>query len=124
MSEIDEMKQELLATKERLERALTRIGSAIARLEAIKEEAETVTLRIQYETEREDTITIPQSKLCHMQMGIPTLNTSEEIWAVATRSGGSLAQKAFVLNDEYDWELGRDSEARLCLVPIKKDKEK
>lgn len=112
----EELRKELLASKERLERALNRLNS-------IKdEEEETITLRIPYEAEREDTKTIPQTSLCDLKDGY--LYIQDELigvrWGIAMRTTGPLAEKAFLLNEEYDWELGKDDDSRLCLVPIKK----
>lgn len=44
-------------------------------------------------------------------------------WGAVKRIAGPLAGKAFYLNEFYDWELGRDEESALCLVPIKKQEE-
>jgi len=39
---------------------------------------------------------------------------------IAVRSGSEYVNKAFYLNDEFDWEIKKDSESVLCLVPTRK----
>lgn len=114
---IEEVRKALLVTKEVIEDNLKRLE---------EKEEETVTLRVQYEAERVDRydiITIPPSSLCDLKDGY--LYIQDELiavrWGIAMRTTGPLAEKAFLLNEEYDWELGRDKELRLCLVPLKKE---
>ena len=109
--------------KERIKVAKATIENA---LRNSVEEEETITLSIPYEAEREDTITIPQTSLCDPKDGY--LYIQDVLiavrWAIAMRTTGPLAGKAFLLNEEYDWQLGKDDDSRLCLVPIKKQEGK
>jgi hypothetical protein len=116
MKTIEEIRKELLVAKENIEEKL----EILNRLEDEEEEG-TVTLRIQYETEREETITIPQSKLCTIdKVALHIIGTTYNI-SITRRKFGPLAGKALYLNDSYHWELGADDEGVLCLVPIKKE---
>ena len=116
MKTIEEVRKELLICKEILEQNL----ESLNRLEV---EEQTVTLRIGYGTEREEEITIPQSKLCTLDNGALHIieRTHKDHIAATRRKWGPLAAKALYLNDSYDWELGRDDEGALCLVPIKRE---
>lgn len=109
--------EELLAIKLAMETALMRLDS----LTKEKVEEETVTLQI--EPEREGVIAIPQTSLCDLKDGYLYINDDiiGPCWGIAMRTTGPLAEKAFLLNEEYNWVLGRDNELRLCLVPIKKE---
>lgn len=104
MNKIEEVRKALLVAKESIEKNIEELN----RLD--EEEEEPVTLRVAYETERDDIITIPQTSLYSVKK-----------WKVTPRGEGLLAGKAFRLNDEFDWEIGKDEKNVLCLVPIKKD---
>ena len=39
---------------------------------------------------------------------------------IAVRRGSEYVNKAFYLNDEFDWEIKKDSQGHLCLVPTRK----
>jgi hypothetical protein len=122
MKTIEELRKALLVAKKSIEENLEELNR-------LEKEEEPVTLRIQYgETKWEEEITIPQSKLCDMKGEYIYIKNwddiTEPIWTVTTKRVGPLAGKAFVLNDNFDWELGADEEGALCLVPLKKDKEK
>jgi hypothetical protein len=112
MTKTEEIKKELLASKERLETALARLNSIM------EEGEEPVTLQLSFYNK-----TVSQANLFEVEGGSCVVKsgcTSVHRWAVKTRTEGPLAGKAFTLNEEYDWELGRDEEDALCLVPIKK----
>ena len=116
MKKIEKILKEVEAANGWLARALIRLDISM------KEEEGTVTLRVQYEAEREDAITIPTTSLYDVREGNTLfLADPDECWVIATRRLGPLAGKAFYLNTEYDWEIGRDNVDALCLVPIKKE---
>ena len=98
---------------------------AMRRLDSMKEEEKeegTVMLKLAYFSR-----TIQQAELYNVGGGTlyirEKMNREEVCGAISTITAGPLAGKAFVLNTNYDWELGRDTESLLCLVPIKKQKE-
>jgi hypothetical protein len=96
------------------------IEMALRRLDSSeKKEKQSVTLRVAYEAEREDTITISRDALCVPQGGTLYMDLDRE-WAISTRRGGPLAGNAFALNRRYTWILGKDEQDVLCLVPHKK----
>jgi len=104
----EEVRKALLVAKESIEKN-------IEDLDRLEEEEEPATLQI--EPERERVIAIPQAELCHVDEGTMYI---EECIAIARRKWGPLAGKALYLSDNYVWQLGRDRECSLCLVPIKK----
>lgn len=117
MKTIEEKREKLLTAKVLIEEKLERLERV--------EEPEPITLRSGYESEREKLMIIPQTSLCNLDLGtlyIADPSGRSMISLVSTRLYGPLADKAFSLNEDYDWNLGRDEEDTLCLVPIKRVK--
>ncbi len=55
-------------------------------------------------------------KLKEEQLASPDL-----IMTIAKRIDGFLADKAFVLDPNFDWIIVKDNQGFLCLVPLKKE---
>ena len=104
----EEVRKALLVAKESIEKN-------IEDLNRLEKEEEPATLRI--ESKRERVIAIPQAELGTIKGGIMYI---EDHIAMNRRSWGPLAGKAFYLNDCFDWQIGKDEEGLLCLVPLKK----